>query len=88
MKEVKQRFHDWIVVIDTAPSNVSAGTKVIAKYADAIVFVVMAQKWPRKEIQKSMESLGREKILGVIFNGYEHGMNGYRKYYSKYYGKQ
>ena len=70
MKEVKQRFRDWVVIIDTAPSNVSAGTKVIAKYVDAIVFVVMAQKWPRKEIKRSMESLGKEKILGVIFNGY------------------
>ena len=44
MKEVKQRFNDWIIVIDTAPNNVSAGTKVIAKFADAIVFVVMARK--------------------------------------------
>ena len=88
MKEIKQRFRDWVVIIDTAPISVSAGTRVIAKYVDAIVFVVMAQKWPRKEIQRSMESLGKEKILGVIFNGYEHGMHGYRKYYSKYYGKQ
>jgi protein-tyrosine kinase len=88
MKEIKQRFREWVVIIDTAPVSVAAGTRVIAKHVDAIVFVVMAQKWPRKEIQRSMESLGREKILGVIFNGYEHGMNGYRKYYSKYYGKK
>jgi len=88
MKEVKQRFHDWIVVIDTAPNNVSAGTKVIAKYADAIVFVVMAQKWPRKEIQRSMESLGKDKILGVIFNGYMQANRNYRKYYDRYYGKK
>jgi len=88
MKEIKQRFRDWVVIIDTAPISVAAMTRVIAKYVDAIVFVVMAQKWPRKEIQRSMESLGREKILGVIFNGHEHGMHRYRKYYSKYYGKQ
>jgi capsular exopolysaccharide synthesis family protein len=88
MKEIKQRFHDWTVIIDTAPSNVSAGTKVIAKYVDAVVFVVMAQKYPRKEIQKSMESLGRDKILGVIFNGYAQADRNYRKYYDKYYGKK
>lgn len=88
MKEVKQLSGERIVIIDTAPVSVSAGTRLIARHVDAIVFVVMAQKWPRKEIHRSMESLGREKILGVIFNGYEHGMHGYRKYYSKYYGKQ
>ena len=88
MKEVKQRFRDRVVIIDTAPSNVSAGTRVIAKYVDAIVFVVMAQKWPRKEIQRSMESLGKEKILGVIFNGYMQANRNYRKYYDRYYGKK
>jgi protein-tyrosine kinase len=88
MKEIKQRFSDWVVIIDTAPVSVAAGTTVIAKHVDAVVFVVMAQRWPRKEIQRSIESLGKEKILGVIFNGYEHGIPGYRKYYSKYYGKQ
>lgn len=88
MKEIRHRFRDRIVIIDTAPVSVAAGTRVIAKHVDAIVFVVMAQKWPRKEIQRSMESLEKEKILGVVFNGYEHGMHGYRKYYSKYYGKQ
>ena len=88
MKEVKERFHDWIIVIDTAPSNVSAGTKVIARYVDAIVFVVLAQKWPRKEIQRSMESLGKDKILGVIFNGYAQANRNYRKYYDRYYGRK
>jgi len=61
---------------------------VIAKYVDAIVFVVMAQKWPRKEIQRSMESLGKDKILGVIFNGYEQANRNYRKYYDSYYGRK
>jgi protein-tyrosine kinase len=88
MKEVKQRFRDRVVIIDTAPSNVSAGTRVIAKYVDAIVFVIMAEKWPRQEIQKSMESLGKDKILGVIFNGYMQANRNYRKYYDRYYGKK
>jgi protein-tyrosine kinase len=88
MKEVKERFHDWIVIIDTAPCNVSAATRVIARYVDGVVFVVMAQQWPRKEVERSMELLGKEKILGVIFNGYAHGGDGYRKYYAKYYGKK
>ena len=88
MNEVKERFHDRVVIIDTAPSHVSATTKVIAKYVDALVFVVMAHKYPRKEIQRTMNSLGREKILGVIFNGYAQANRDYKKYYDKYYGKK
>jgi capsular exopolysaccharide synthesis family protein len=88
MKEVKSRFHNWVVIIDTAPSPVMAGTRVIGRYVDGILFVVMARKSPRKEIQKSMASLGKEKVLGVVFNGYMHANREYRKYYEKYYGKK
>ena len=88
MSEVRRRFHDWVVIIDTAPSHVMAGTRVIGRYVDGILFVVMARKAPRKEIQRSVASLGREKVLGVVFNGYTHANREYRKYYEKYYSRK
>jgi Mrp family chromosome partitioning ATPase len=52
---------------------------------DAIIFVVMAQRSPRKDIQKAIDGLGKEKFLGVVFNGYNNARKSYNKYYDKYY---
>jgi len=60
--------------------------QVLANYVDKIIFVVMAQKSPRETIQKSIENLGKKKILGIVFNGYRQGYKSYDKYYRKHYG--
>jgi exopolysaccharide/PEP-CTERM locus tyrosine autokinase len=85
LHDMKQRYVDHFIVIDSAPSHVTAEAKVLAEYVDGIVLVVMAQKSPRKEIQKAIQTLGKEKILGIVFNGYSHARRSYHKYYEKYY---
>jgi exopolysaccharide/PEP-CTERM locus tyrosine autokinase len=86
LEEVKGRYPDRFIIIDAPPSQVTAETNVMASYMDGIIFVVMAQKSPRETIQRSIENLGRNKILGVVFNGYNKAHKGYNKYYKKYYG--
>lgn len=86
LEDVKGRYQDRFIVIDVPPIQLTSETSVLANYVDGIVFVVMAQKSPRETIQRSIENLGREKILGVIFNGYNNAHKSYHKYYQKYYG--
>ena len=88
IKEVRDRYKDRYVVIDSPPAHITAETRVLAEYVDGIVFVVMAQRSPRREVQKSLEILGREKILGVVFNGYSQARKTYHKYYDRYYKKR
>ena len=88
LEEVKGRYQDRFIVIDSAPSQTTAESNVLAKYVDGIIFVVMAQKSPREIIQKSIEDLERKKILGIVFNGYSQSYKSYRKYYKKYYEKK
>ena len=85
VKEVKERYQDRFIIIDATPSQVTAETNVLARYVDGIVLVVMAQKSPRKAIQETVSNLGKEKILGVVFNGYTQADKSYHKYYKKYY---
>ena len=59
LEEVKGRYQDRFIVIDSAPSQTTAESNVLAKYVDGIIFVVMAQKSPREIIQKSIEDLGK-----------------------------
>jgi exopolysaccharide/PEP-CTERM locus tyrosine autokinase len=85
LEEVKGRYQDRFIIIDAPPSQVTAETNVLASYMDGTIFVVMAQKSPRENIQRSIEQLGKKKILGVVFNGYNKAHKGYHKYYKRYY---
>ena len=82
---MKNNSKDRFIVIDSAPSQIASETKVLAKYVDAIIFVVRAQRSTRKEIQRAINGLGKEKILGIVFNGYNNATKSYNKYYDKYY---
>ena len=88
LEEVKGRYQDRFIIIDVPPSQVTAETNVLANHVDGIVFVVMAQKSPRDTIQRSIEDLGKKKILGIVFNGYKRAHRSYHKYYKKYYDKK
>ena len=86
LEEIKQRYKDRFIIIDSAPSHITAEAKVLTEYVDGIVFLVMAGKSPREAIRKSIETLGKEKILGIVFNGYNRAHKRYSKYYKNYYG--
>ena len=85
LTEVKEKLKDRFMIIDSPPCQVMAETKPLAQRVDGIVLVVMANKTPRKEIEKAIENIGREKILGVVFNGYEQVRKSYSRYYDHYY---
>jgi protein-tyrosine kinase len=87
LEEVRGRYQDRFVIIDAPPCNVTAEANVIANYVEGIIFVVMAQKSPRETVQKGIETLGKNKILGIVFNGYSKTYKRYYKYYKKYYHK-
>lgn len=50
--------------------------------------MVMPQKTPREAIQSDIEDLGKKKMLGIVFNGYNKAHKSCRKYYKKYYEKK
>jgi capsular exopolysaccharide synthesis family protein len=85
MAEIKDRYEDRVIILDSTPMQGTAEAKVLAQYADAIVLIVMANKSPREAILKTVDDLGRNKIVGVVFNGYQRAHKGYYKYYKKYY---
>jgi exopolysaccharide/PEP-CTERM locus tyrosine autokinase len=85
LEEVKAKFKDQFVIIDSPPCQIASETKSLAHLVDGIIFVVMAQKTPRKEIEKAIDNLGKERILGVVFNGFEQVRKRYHQYYDRYY---
>ena len=82
---VKKQSQDRFIIIDAPPTQITAEAAVLSNYVDGIIFVVMAKKSPRETIQKNIEDLGKTKIVGIVFNGYNQSYRSYDKYYKKYY---
>jgi protein-tyrosine kinase len=85
LNEIKDRYNDRIILLDTAPSQVIAEASVLSNFVDAIVVVVRSGKTPKELIRKSIDALGRDKIIGIVFNGQKQEQKIYGKYYQKYY---
>jgi capsular exopolysaccharide synthesis family protein len=80
IQEAAQRF-DW-VIIDSAPVDVVADASVLATLTDGIVFVVRAEYSQYPAVKKAMQTLGHERILGVILNGVSPNSD-YNSYYQR-----
>jgi protein-tyrosine kinase len=81
--EGAERF-DWVIV-DTPPVALLPDAKLISSLADGAVLVIRSGYSPIDLIKRAIEALGREKILGVVFNGAEAQKHGNKAYYG-YYG--
>ncbi|MCG8614760.1 MAG: polysaccharide biosynthesis tyrosine autokinase [Desulfobacterales bacterium] len=85
LSEVKSRYSDRYVIIDTPPPYITSETNAIARVVDGIIIVVRQGKTRKKEVQDIIDIYGRDKILGVIKNfatttpvmGYKYQKYGY-----------
>ena len=85
LKEVKDRYKDRLIIIDSAPVQATSEASVLSNYVDGTILVVRNQKTPREGVLETVETLGRKNILGVVLNGCSKSMKKYGKYYGNYY---
>ncbi|TSA10984.1 MAG: polysaccharide biosynthesis tyrosine autokinase [Deltaproteobacteria bacterium] len=83
IEEVKNRYHDRFVVFDTTPVQITAEVSVLAKHVDGIVLVIRRGRTDRDVIERAVSVLGRDKIIGAVFNGFSHFSREY-EYYKSY----
>ena len=93
LEEVTERYRDRYIVIDSPPPKLTAETSAISRQVDGILLVVEYGSTPRQMVSDLIEIMGKEKILGIIFNKLDmrfssyYGMvkyNKYGKYYQEY----
>ena len=77
-----------LTIIDSTPCHITPEAKILSEYVDGIIFVVMSHRTPRKMINRAIDNFKKEKILGVVFNGYDSAKKNYNKYYDHYYQKK
>ncbi|MEJ2032676.1 MAG: polysaccharide biosynthesis tyrosine autokinase [Deltaproteobacteria bacterium] len=86
--EVANRYPDRFVVFDSPPLRNAAETAILAKQLEGIVLVVREGKSRREDVSELVETIGPEKIVGLVYNDYrmnllENKMTG-RSYYNYY----
>jgi len=80
---------EWIIV-DTPPVALLTDTRLLADLVDAAVLVVDAGTTPHAMVQRAIESIGREKLMGVVLNRVDRDSlkdTAYYKYYRSGVGK-
>jgi protein-tyrosine kinase len=94
--DLEKQNPNRLIIFDSPPIQAAAETDILAKRVDKVILVIRWGYARREHAKQLIELLGRDKILGVIFNAFE--MNrlesklqgyyyGYKDYYSSGYTK-
>lgn len=85
-QEVKDRYHDRYIIIDSTPVMSTADAEILSREIDGIIFVVRAGMTPREIIRRSIMRLSQDRIMGVVLNDVTISRIGSRYGYYRYYG--
>jgi protein-tyrosine kinase len=67
IQEAKYRYDDRFIIFDSSPLIVSQSLALCDK-VDGVIIVVKASKTDRKLVEKTVEMIGRQKVVGIIMN--------------------
>ena len=67
LQDATEQF-DWVIV-DTPPLGATADAGLLSPLVDAVVLVIRARQTACAAVHTAVETLGRERILGVVLNG-------------------
>ena len=82
--ELKARYQDRYIIIDSPPPLMAPETAAIAKWVDGIM-IVAKYGTPMTLVEELMSQLERDKVMGVVVNQMDR--REFRRYtYKKYYG--
>ncbi len=70
IKEVSERYEDRIILFDSPPNIVASETGILAKALDGVILVVRHGITKKELVKKFVDSIGPEKLLGLVYNGY------------------
>jgi Mrp family chromosome partitioning ATPase len=86
MKDIIQQAaesYDW-VILDTPPVALQPDAALLGAMVEATVFVIAAGVSPAADIERSIDAVGREKIVGVVLNRVEDDPTGDAAYHGYY----
>lgn len=82
--ELKHRYPDRYIIIDTPPILPFAETRFLGELVDGIVFVVREGQASLADVSEAIDALPRNKLLGIVYNDTNVEKFGDRYYYYHY----
>ena len=79
--------YDW-VILDTPPVSLQPDARLIAAIVEATVFVIGAGISQSNVVQSAIETIGRDKIIGVVLNRVDANAFNEAAYYDYYYNQR
>jgi exopolysaccharide/PEP-CTERM locus tyrosine autokinase len=89
LEEVKSRYPDRYIIIDSPPPKLTSEAKALARQVDGILLVIKYGSTRLELIEDLINILGKGKILGAVINHFDMRSSAYYYRYSKkryYYG--
>jgi exopolysaccharide/PEP-CTERM locus tyrosine autokinase len=84
IQELKGRYPDRFIILDSPPAHFTAETTSLYTMMDGVILVVRSGKTSREPVEDVVANIGREKIIGVVFNASAEVQRDYRYYYRYY----
>jgi len=88
MNEVRDRYADRVVIIDSPPPMLASESNALARVVDGVLLVIKYRSTKREDVAELVEKIGKDKFLGTVMNFTEKQALGYyraKKYGYKYY---
>ena len=83
IKDLRQNGDDQFVLIDSPPVLSTSEPLLLSELVDGVILVVMAGQVPKAAVRRVIDTLGREKIIGIVFN--QKNLKPSKHYYDRYY---
>jgi Mrp family chromosome partitioning ATPase len=83
VEEAREVF-DW-VIIDTPPIGLLSDAALLSSMADGVVLVVKAESTSYDLVNRAVELIGRDRLMGVVLNRAKEMPHRSSYDYSKYY---
>jgi capsular exopolysaccharide synthesis family protein len=65
---LKSQYAHRYIIIDSPPILLATEAVILSEMVDGVIVVVRAGKTPREEVQKAINNINKEKILGIVLN--------------------
>jgi Mrp family chromosome partitioning ATPase len=79
--------YDW-VILDTPPVGLQPDAGLLAAMVEAALLVVGSGIAPAASVEAAIETIGRDKIVGVVLNRVEEDATDEAAYYEYFAGEQ
>ena len=79
--EVRERYKDRFIIIDSSPPQLTAESNALAGQVDGIIIVMNHLKTPKVQVEQLIEKVGKDKILGIVLNRFNKPLKEYYGYH-------